>query len=107
MDAQPGIVVVDSLIRGWPFGTLLMWKSARANFRTSRTDSSGALSMVRLKMTAAPSPERSASLLPHGLGRPQRVQSLLLALGGDAWGFKREDRDWARNFRTPTARPIG
>ncbi len=25
----------------------------------------------------------------------QRVQSLLLALGGDAWGFKLEDRDWA------------
>jgi len=24
----------------------------------------------------------------------QRLQSLLLALGGDGWGFKLEDRDW-------------
>jgi len=29
----------------------------------------------------------------------QRVQSLLLALGGDAWGFKLEDRDWAQELQ--------
>src|SRR5271157_2421229 len=29
----------------------------------------------------------------------QRVQSLLLALGGDDWGFKLEDRDWVEELQ--------
>ena len=29
----------------------------------------------------------------------QRIQSLLLALGGDSWGFRLEDRDWARELQ--------
>ena len=29
----------------------------------------------------------------------QRVQSLLLALGGDDWGFKLEDRDWHEEIK--------
>jgi len=29
----------------------------------------------------------------------QRLQSLLLALGGDGWGFKMEDRDWAEELQ--------
>jgi hypothetical protein len=35
----------------------------------------------------------------------QRVQSLLLAVGGDSWGFKLEDRDW--NEEIKDQRPRG
>jgi len=40
----------------------------------------------------------------------QRVQSLLLALGGDAWGFKLLDRQWHEHLsgskpRGPSGRP--
>jgi len=34
-------LLVDSLIRGWPFGTLLMWKVGQGDLKISRTGSSG------------------------------------------------------------------
>jgi hypothetical protein len=89
-------LLVDSLIRGWPFGTLLMWKVGQGELqniphrqfwrvvdRTSNGDGS---------VIARKDPPASYNMVLDG---QQRVQSLLLALGGDAWGFKLEDRDWA------------
>ena len=56
-----------------------------------RTDDSGNGSVVSRK-----DPPASYHMVLDG---QQRVQSLLLALGGDAWGFKLEDRDWAQELQ--------
>jgi len=90
------VVLVDSLIRGWPFGTLLMWKVkpddpakdlARSFWkvvdRTERDDDGEAIS--------AKHPPAKFYMVLDG---QQRVQSLLLALGGDGWGLKLLDRQW-------------
>ncbi len=94
---QPGqvILLVDSLIRGWPFGTLLMWKVDHEDLQAiphrefwqvvDRRDDGKGSAVIRKD------PPASYHMVLDG---QQRVQSLLLALGGDGWGFKLEDRDW-------------
>ncbi|MBN9521368.1 DUF262 domain-containing protein [bacterium] len=89
------ILLVDSLIRGWPFGTLLMWKVDHKELQgiphrefwqvvDKRTEGKGS-TMIRKD------PPAQYHMVLDG---QQRLQSLLLALGGDGWGFKLEDRDW-------------
>jgi len=93
------ILLVDSLIRGWPFGTLLMWKVGKADLqsiphrqfwqvvdRTSQDDGS---------TLSRKDPPASYQMVLDG---QQRLQSLLLALGGDGWGFKLEDRVWLQEI---------
>ncbi|MBN8604255.1 MAG: DUF262 domain-containing protein [Planctomycetes bacterium] len=93
------ILLIDSLIRGWPFGTLLLWKVDSSQLtgiphrqfwqvvdRTSRADGT---TVPRLD------PPASYHMVLDG---QQRIQSLLLALGGDSWGFKQEDRDWTEQL---------
>lgn len=89
------VVLVDSLIRGWPFGTLLTWKvrpddPARDLARSfwmivdrTRSDDGEAISKKH--------PPATFHMVLDG---QQRAQSLLLALGGDGWGFKLLDRQW-------------
>lgn len=105
------VVLVDSLIRGWPFGTLLTWKVkaddparelARAFWTVvDRTgDDDGQVSGTK----HPPSPFHMV------LDGQQRVQSLLLAFGGDGWGFKLFDRQWHEQLsgskpRGPRGRP--
>jgi hypothetical protein len=89
------IWLVDSLIRGWPFGTLLTWKVrgddpvrelARPFWKvTDRTDGADATQLSK---------KNPPGVFQMVLDGQQRVQSLLLALGGDGWGFKLYDRDW-------------
>ena len=93
-------LLVDSLIRGWPFGTLLMWKVGQGELQyiphrqfwrvVDRTESSNGSTIARKD------PPASYHMVLDG---QQRVQSLLLALGGDSWGFKLEDRDWAQELQ--------
>lgn len=93
-------LLMDSLIRGWPFGTLLMWKvnheelegiPHRTFWRTiDRTDDDEGTTAIRKN------PPASYHMVLDG---QQRVQSLLLALGGDDWGFKLEDRDWIEELQ--------
>lgn len=90
------IWLVDSLIRGWPFGTLLTWKVKHDDpvrelarpfwWLVDRTDDGDSKELSK----ATPPPEDFYMLLDG----QQRVQSLLLALEGDSWGFKMLDRDW-------------
>ena len=93
-------LLVDSLIRGWPFGTLLMWKVGQSDiqniphrqfWRVVDRTSDAASSVVTRK-----DPPAAYHMVLDG---QQRVQSLLLALGGDAWGFKMEDRAWAQEVQ--------
>lgn len=100
-------LLVDSLIRGWPFGTLLMWKVGQGELQNiphrqfwrvvDRTGKGNGSAIARKDPPAA---------YHMVLDGQQRVQSLLLALGGDAWGFKLEDRDWAQELqdRRPRSR---
>jgi hypothetical protein len=93
-------LLVDSLIRGWPFGTLLMWKVGQGELQNiphrqfwrevDRTGNGNGSSIGRKDPPAA---------YHMVLDGQQRVQSLLLALGGDAWGFKLEDRAWAQELQ--------
>jgi hypothetical protein len=89
------IVLIDSLIRGWPFGTLLTWKVkpddparelARSFWRV--VDRVGEEDGEPISMKHPP------AVFQMVLDGQQRIQSLLLALGGDGWGFKLLDRQW-------------
>lgn len=88
-------LLIDSLIRGWPFGTLLMWKIAKDQIaqipnRPFWTTVDRVTTTKNQKVTEKNPPSEFFMVLDG----QQRVQSLLLALGGDNWGFKLDDRDW-------------
>jgi hypothetical protein len=94
-------LLIDSLVRGWPFGTLLLWKVNHQElqgipFRPFWTvidrksgESNGA-------QVAQMNPPAEYHMVLDG---QQRVQNLLLALGGDDWGFVLEDRDWTEEIK--------
>jgi hypothetical protein len=94
--------LVDSLIRGWPFGTLLTWgvkadDPARELARSfwslvDRTEDDDGQSISKRH------PPADFQMVLDG---QQRVQSLLLAFCGDGWGFKLLDRQW-REFVSET-----
>src|ERR1017187_605923 len=94
-DPNQVVVLVDSLIRGWPFGTLLTWKvksddPARALARSfwrvvDRTGESDG------QPISVKHPPAAFHMVLDG---QQRVQSLLFAFGGTGWGFKLLDRMW-------------
>jgi Protein of unknown function DUF262 len=98
-------LLIDSLIRGWPFGTLLMWKVGKDGLSkiphrqfwqiVDRTDAAVGSTITRID------PPADYHMVLDG---QQRVQSLLLALGGDNWGFKLEDRAWAEALNDRRAR---
>lgn len=98
------VYLVDSLLKGWPFGTLLLWDTGpsagkRIPYRTfwSVVDRLG---------------NGDGSSLPEAgqgagfrmvLDGQQRLQSLLVAFGGDTWGFRLPDREWCDALeRTPS-----
>jgi len=93
-------LLLDSLIRGWPFGTLLLWRVNHQElhgipFRpfwtvVDRTDRPNGAQLAQMN------PPAEYHMVLDG---QQRVQSLLLALGGDDWGFALEDRDWTEEIK--------
>ena len=101
--------LVDSLVRGWPFGSLLLW---------SVSDEDVAKMPSRPFAPAIDRTGGNNGVVPAGrapaafrmvLDGQQRVQSLLLAFGGDSRGFKLTDRDWhqAVNEKRPRgANPV-
>jgi hypothetical protein len=97
---------VDSLLRGWPFGSLLLWsvgndQVAKMPWRVfarvvDRVDEASEV----VAQKHEPATYRMV------LDGQQRVQSLLLAFGGDDWGFKLWDKEWheAINEKSPRGR---
>ena len=93
-------LLIDSLIRGWPFGTLLLWKVHDQQLQgipfrpfwtlVDRTKE------VNGGQVGQMNPPAQYHMVLDG---QQRVQSLLLALGGDDWGFKLYDRDWVEEIK--------
>jgi len=92
------ILLVDSLIRGWPFGTLLLWKVHHSDLATipSRTFWK-VVDRTDEKDGAQVSKKNPPGEFRMVLDGQQRLQSLLLAFGGDDWGFRLEDREWIRD----------
>jgi hypothetical protein len=93
-------LLIDSLIRGWPFGTLLLWKVNHQElegipFRPFWTVVNKAGDENGAQVTQM-NPPASYHMVLDG---QQRVQSLLLALGGDDWGFTLEDREWIEEIK--------
>lgn len=105
-DPTQVVALVDSLIRGWPFGTLLTWTVktddparglARSFWRVVDRTAKGDGELI--------SPMNPPATFQMVLDGQQRVQSLLLAFGGDGWGFKLPDRQWHEHLHL--TRPRG
>jgi hypothetical protein len=102
-------MLVDSLFRGWPFGSLLLWEVKPDCFQQDegiphrpfwqvidRTGNDQGTTMSALGQPAT---------YQMVLDGQQRVQSLILALGGDQWGFQLYDADWALDLQDRRVRP--
>lgn len=98
---QQVILLVDSIFRKWPFGSLLCWNVKIKNgcndfipFRPFWTN------VVRGIPSREPQKAsyKAADKYVMILDGQQRIQSLLLALGGDSWGFTLTDKDWKRHL---------
>src|SRR6516225_3338244 len=99
-------LLVDSLIRGWPFGTLLMWKVGTGELQNiPHRQFWRVVDRTSLRDSLAGDRKDPPASFHMVLDGQQRVQSLLLALGGDGWGFRLEDRDWMQE--TADRRPRG
>ena len=102
-------LLIDSLIRGWPFGTLLLWSISEEQHRVipkrgfwSIEDRTGEGTGLAVPLQNPPAPRGGFRMVLDG---QQRLQSLLLALTGDASGFKLPDRAWFEAL--DVARPRG
>ena len=101
---QPSQVVrlVDSLIKGWPVGTLLLW-----NVNRTLTGEDAAGIPCRSFWTTVDRVDGSKArpmnqMLPPAeylmvLDGQQRIQSLMIAFHGDESGFVLSDRDWSND----------
>jgi hypothetical protein len=98
-------LLVDSLLRGWPFGTLLLWEAHQDDLAQIPARTFWKV----VDLTDDESGETVTRQNPPGgfqmvLDGQQRLQSLLLALGGDSWGFKLYDREWSEDLLEKRAR---
>ena len=85
-------LLIDSLFRGWPFGSLLIWEVKPDCF-----DANEGIPHRPFWQVVDRTIENEGSVTSP-LGQPatyhmvldgqQRIQSLILALGGDRWGFR-------------------
>lgn len=102
-------MLIDSLFRGWPFGSLLLWEVKSDCF----LENEGIPHRPFWQVIDRTGSDQGATA--SALGQPatyqmvldgqQRVQSLILALGGDQWGFKLNDADWALDLQDRRVRP--
>ena len=102
-------LLVDSLFRGWPFGSLLLWEVKPDCFDVNE----GIPHRPFWQVVDRTNGEEGMISTPLGqpatyhmvLDGQQRVQSLILALGDDQWGFKLYDYDWALDLHDRRVRP--
>lgn len=102
------VLLLDSLIRGWPFGTLLLWDvhqddlskiPSRPFWRVvDRTNEECGTQVTQQN------PPASFHMVLDG---QQRIQSLVLALCGDSWGIKMTDKEWHTALGTRSQRGKG
>ena len=87
---------VDSLMHGWPCGTMLLWNTDIDNQRIFGTRCFTHLH--RLKDAAAPKQEQeNTSYTQLILDGQQRLQSLVLAFSARSEGIKATSHEWSRD----------
>lgn len=102
-------MLIDSLFRGWPFGSLLLWEVKPDCFQENEgiphrpfwqvIDRTGNDQGTTTSALGHPATDQMV------LDGQQRVQSLILALSGDQWGFQLYDADWALDLQDRRVRP--
>lgn len=102
-------MLIDSLFRGWPFGSLLLWEVKPDCFQEGEgiphrpfwqvVDRTGNEEDSKTSVLGQPATYQMV------LDGQQRVQSLILAFGGDQWGFQLFDSDWAQDLQDRRVRP--
>ncbi len=102
-------LLIDSLFRGWPFGSLLLWEVRPDCFQADE----GIPHRPFWEVVDRTNNDRGTPA--SSLGNPatyqmvldgqQRIQSLILALGGDQWGFQLYDADWSLDLLDRRVRP--
>lgn len=102
-------LLIDSLFRGWPFGSLLLWEV--------KPDCYGENEGIphRPFWHVVDRTDRGAEPPASTMGQPatyhmvldgqQRIQSLILALGEDQWGFTLYDHEWALDLQERRVKP--
>jgi hypothetical protein len=102
-------LLIDSLFKGWPFGSLLLWEVKPDCFDGNEGIPHRPFWQVVDRTNANAGTETSALGQPATyqmvLDGQQRVQSLVLALGGDQWGFQLYDADWAADLQERRMKP--
>ncbi|MEN6444438.1 MAG: DUF262 domain-containing protein [Candidatus Cloacimonas sp.] len=104
------ILLMDSIFRGWPFGSVLMWEVGSSDFHENRGIPYRTFwrDVDRVNGADTGFLEKNDEKKYMVLDGQQRIQSLLLALGEFGSGFKMFDHDWAavlpepRKIRTST-----
>jgi hypothetical protein len=93
------ILLVDSIFKGWPFGTLLLWEVKPDCFNENEGIPHRPFWQVVDRTKEDEGTQATTFGMPATyhmvLDGQQRIQSLVLALGGDKWGFKLYDSEWA------------
>lgn len=97
------VLLVDSLFKGWPFGSLLLWEVKPDCFHDNEGIPNRPFWQVVDRTDAgegsSTSPMAQPTTYQMVLDGQQRIQSLVLALGGDQWGFQLYDADWAQDLQ--------
>lgn len=99
------IALLDSLLRGWPFGTLLVLNTGSLVLDGNGGSDEGRIPSEAFRQTVDRTVfgDTKEGRVPHRSGRAdfrlvldgqQRVQSLVLALAADQYGFKLWDEGW-------------
>lgn len=102
-------LLIDSLFRGWPFGSLLVWEVKPDCFEIDE----GIPHRPFWQLVDRTTEDAGTTTSPLGqpatyhmvLDGQQRIQSLILALGGDQWGFRLYDSEWALDLQDRRVRP--
>ena len=100
---QQVILLIDSIFKKWPFGSLLCWNVKVTNnsvdyipkrpFWEEFVSKNVPKNKKSLKETSYNKSSNSYLMILDG---QQRMQSLLLALGGESWGFTLTDKEWKK-----------
>lgn len=102
-------MLVDSLFRGWPFGSLLLWEVKPDCFNANEGIPHRPFWQIVDRTGDDKGSQNSALGQPATyqmvLDGQQRVQSLILALGGDQWGFQLLDSEWALDLQDRRVKP--
>ena len=102
-------MLIDSLFRGWPFGSLLLWEVKPNCFQENEGIPHRPFWQVVDRTGNDKGSQNSTIGQPATyqmvLDGQQRVQSLILAFGGDQWGFKLLDSEWALDLQDRRVKP--